>query len=112
MGGFGFTGLTVSSEGKLLQTYTEGGTCNTTDLVDADGKLINQTTIGGAASVSLDYFLKPEETWTNTASAGQTGSSVVTASTLNATNGGYQRVTETRRTLPDYVAPTSSGGAT
>lgn len=110
MGGFGFTGLPVSSEGKLLQTYTEGGTCNTTDLVDADGKLIDQTTIGGAASVSLDYFLKPEESWENTASAGQTGSSVVTASTLNATNGGYQRVTETRRVLPDY--PVSSGSGT
>lgn len=110
MGGFGFSGLPVSSEGKLLQSYTEGGTCNTADLTDASGKIINQTTIGGAASVSLDYYLKVDESWTNTASAGQTGSSVVTASTLNATNGGYQRVTETRRTLPDYVAPVSSGG--
>ena len=111
MGGFGFTGLPVSSEGKLLQTFTQGGTCNTADLIDAEGKIICQTTTGGAESDSLDYYLKTGETWSNTAVAGQTGSSVITASTLNATNGGYQHVTETRRVLPDYEAPVSSGGS-
>ena len=107
---FGFQNLTVSSGGQALISYTEGGTCNTADLTDADGKLIDQTTLGAAVSVSTDYYLKTGETWSNTASAGQTGSSVVTASQLNATNGGYQHVTETKRVLPDFESPTSSGG--
>ena len=108
---FGFQNLTVSSGGQALISYTEGGACNTADLTDADGKIIDQTTIGAAVTVSTDYYLKTGETWSNAASAGQTGSAVVTASTLNATNGGYQHVTETKRVLPNYVAPVSSGGS-
>jgi len=109
---FGFTGLVSSGsdyDGKLLSTLTSAGACNTTDLLDADGKIIDQTSIQGAVTVSADYYLKTGENWSNGATAGQSGSSVITASAINASNQGYQHVTETRRILPDY--PVSSGGA-
>lgn len=109
---FGFQGLTVSSGGQLLVSYTEGGSCNSVDLPDMDGKIIDQTTIGAAVTISTDYYLKPGDAWVNGATAGQTGSSVVTASALNATNGGYQHVTETKRVLPDYVVVSSGGSGT
>jgi hypothetical protein len=104
---FGFTGLVSSGstyDGKALSTLSSAGACNTTDLLDQEGKIINQTTIQGAVTVSADYYLKTGETWVNGATAGQTGSAVVTASAVNASNQGYQHVTETRRVLPDFTA--------
>ena len=104
---FGFTGLVTSGstyDGKALSTLSSAGACNTTDLLDENGKIIGQTTIQGAVTVSADYYLKSGETWVNGATAGQTGSSVVTASAVNASNQGYQHVTETRRILPDNIA--------
>lgn len=104
---FGFTGLVSSGteyDGKALSTLTSAGACNTTDLLDEQGKIIGQTTIQGAVTVNADYYLKTGESWSNTASAGQTGSSVVTASAVNASNQGYQHVTETRRILPNFNA--------
>lgn len=109
---FGFTGLVSSGGdyyGKALSTLSSAGACNTTDLLDADGKIIDQTSIQAAITISADYYLKSGETWTNGATAGQTGSSVVTASAVSASNQAYQHVTETKRVLPDY--PVSSGGA-
>ena len=109
---FGFNGLVSSGGdyyGKALSTLSSAGACNTTDLLDADGKIIDQTSIQGAITVSADYYLKTGETWSNGATAGQSGSSVITASAINASNRDYQHVTETKRVLPDY--PVSSGGA-
>lgn len=108
---FGFEGTQIESSGKATISYSESGACNAADLIDADGSIIDQHTHGAAVTVSTDYYLKPGDTWVNGATCGQHGSSVVTASALNAANGAYQHVTETKRVLPDYQAPVSSGGA-
>lgn len=105
---FGFNGLVSSGGdyyGKALSTLSSAGACNTTDLLDENGKILDQTTIQGAVTVSADYYLKTSETWVNGATAGQSGATVITASAINASNQGYQHVTETKRVLPDAPTP-------
>ena len=80
-------------------SHTQSGACNTADLIDADGSILDQTTYGATLTVSTDYYLKSGDSWTNGAVNGQSGASVVTASALNSTQSGYQHVTETTRTI-------------
>ena len=104
---FGFNGIVSSGGdyyGKALSTLSSAGACNTTDLLDDNGKILDQTTIQAAVTVSADYYLKTGETWLNGATAGQSGATVVTASAIIASNQGYQHVTETKRVLPDASA--------
>ena len=89
----------LNSSGLAMISHTQSGACNTADLVDASGNLLDQTTYGATITVSTDYYLKSNESWINGATNGQSGTSVVTASALNSTNTGYQHVTETTRTF-------------
>lgn len=91
---------------ELMQSVNDSGSVNVADLIDASGNPVDQTTYGATETVSEDYYLKSDETWENGATNGQTGSSVVTASSLISSNRDYQRVTQTTRKIP------VSGGTT
>ena len=90
----------INPGSKAMISHTQSGSCNTADLVDADGSILDQTSYGATITVSTDYYLKSGETWTNGAVDGQSGASVITTSALNSTNNSYQHVTETTRRIP------------
>lgn len=87
------------ADSKAMISHTQAGAANTADMSDASGVILDQTTYGATLTVSTDYYLKSGETWVNGATNGQSGASVVTASSLMSTNTGYQHVTETKRQI-------------
>ena len=89
----------LNTGSKAMISHTQAGSCNTADLTDASGVILDQTSYGATLAVSTDYYLKSNESWVNGATNGQSGTSIVTASSLMSTNTGYQHVTETTRQI-------------
>ena len=89
----------LNTGNKAMISHTQAGSCNTADLTDASGVILDQTSYGATLTVSTDYYLKSGDTWVNGATNGQSGTSIVTASSLMSTNTGYQHVTETTRQI-------------
>jgi hypothetical protein len=87
------------ADSKAMISHTQAGSVNTADLTDANGAILDQTSYGATLTVSTDYYLKSGETWINGATNGQSGTSIVTASSLMSTNNAYQHVTETKRQI-------------
>ena len=87
------------ADSKAMISHTQAGSCNTADLTNENGVILDQSSYGATLTVSTDYYLKSGETWINGATNGQSGTSIVTASSLMSTNNACQHVTGTKRQI-------------
>lgn len=88
------------ADGKKMQSVSEATNVNVARIADADGNPVEQTTYGQTTTTSSEYYLGESDTYVCGATNGQTGTSVVTASTRTSTNSDYQRVSETKQSFP------------
>ena len=87
------------ADGKKMQSVSEATNVNVARINGADGNPIEQTTFGQVVTTTSDYYLGTSDTYVNGATNGQTGTSVITASTRTSTNSDYQRVSETKQSF-------------
>lgn len=88
------------ADGKKMQSVSEATSVNVARIADANGNPVAQTTYGQTTTTSSEYYLGESDTYVNGATNGQTGASVITASTRTSTNTDYQRVSETKQSFP------------
>lgn len=96
------------ADGKKMQSVSEASNVNTARIIGPDGNAVEQKTFGQVITTSSEYYLGDADTYINGATNGQTGQSVVTASTRTSTNSDYQRVSETKETCPSISGGTAS----
>ena len=94
--------------GKKMQSVSEASNVNTARIIGPDGEPVEQKTFGQVVTTSSEYYLGDSDTYINGATSGQTGQSVITASTRTSTNSDYQRVSETKETCPAITGGTAS----
>jgi hypothetical protein len=94
------------ADGKKMQSVSEAANVNTARIIGPDGNPVEQKTFGQVITVSSEYYLGDADTYICGATNGQTGQSVVTASTRTSTNSDYQRVSETKETCPSISGST------
>ena len=92
------------ADGKKMQSISEASNVNTARIIGANGEPVEQKTFGQVITVSSEYYLGDADTYICGATSGQTGQSVITASTRTSTNSDYQRVSETKETCPSIAA--------
>ena len=90
--------------GKKMQSVSEATNVNTARINGPDGNPVEQKTYGQTVTTSSEYYLGDTDTYICGATNGQTGQSVITASTRTSTNSDYQRVSETKETCPTIPA--------
>lgn len=109
--GYGFSD---SSNLKYRQSKTTDVTAQTSDLLDDEGKVVNQATHGVVKEVSEEFFCDSPATAEAMVTSGQFGQNVNTKVTINEKNNDFCKATITRRILPDYQAapaPTPGSGS-
>ena len=92
------------ADGKKMQSVSEASNVNTARIIGPDGEPVEQKTFGQVVTTTTEYYLGDADTYINGSTSGQTGQSVITASTLTSTNSDYQRVSETKETCPSISA--------
>ena len=107
-------GITGESELKYRQSKNTDVSGSTADLLDEEGKIINQVVHGVAKEVTEEFFCDSVETAEKMVTSLQSGSTVNTKLSISEKNNDFCKATVTRRILPDYqetgtVTPTPAG---
>jgi len=88
------------AEGKKMQSVNETTSVNNAQILDTDGNPIIQHTYGQSTTTNSEYYLGDEDVYVNGATNGQSGASVITSSSRSSVNTDFQRVSETKLTIP------------
>ena len=103
--GFGISG---QSEYQYTQSRNTSVSGSTADLLDEDGKIVNQCVHGVAKEVTVTYFCENLEAAEKLVASLQSGKEVITKVDIAETNNDFCKATLTKRILPDAAeaAPT------
>ena len=105
-------GISGTSDLKYRQSKTTDVSGSTADLLDEEGKIVNQVVHGVAKEVTEEYFCDSVATAEALVTSGQSGNNVVTKVSISEKNNDFCKATVTRRILPDYKGtdtPTPTG---
>lgn len=101
------TGYGVSNPGdQLVQSRSRNRSGSTADLLDSEGKIVNQAVHSVAQETQEEVFCDDADTLLATVTAGQHGEEVVTGVNVNEQNTEWTKATVTKRKLPDYDSST------
>jgi len=101
------TGYGVSNPGdELMQSRSRNRSGSTADLLDSEGKIVNQVVHSVATETQEEVFCDDADTLLATVTAGQYGEEVVTGVNVNEQNTDWTKATITKRKLPDYDSST------
>lgn len=87
----------ITQPGTNQQSRTTTNSVEVAELINSSGEVEEMTTYKATAEITEDYFVSKTQAYSNTALAAQSGTSVVTNSTLTEENGAYQRYSVTTR---------------
>lgn len=107
-------GISGTSDLKYRQSKTTDVSGSTADLMDEEGKIVNQVVHGVAKEVTEEFFCDSVETAEKMVTSLQSGATVNTKVSISEKNNDFCKATVTRRILPDYQAtgtdtPTPAG---
>lgn len=95
-------GISGTSTLKHRQSKTTDVSGSTADLLDEEGKIVEQVVHGVAKEVTEEYFCDSVSTAEALVTSGQSGNNVVTKVSISEKNNDFCKATVTRRILPDY----------
>ena len=95
-------GISGTSDLKYRQSKTTDVSGSTADLLDEEGKIVNQVVHGVAKEVTEEYFCDSVATAEALVTSGQSGDNVATKVSISEKNNDFCKATITRRILPDY----------
>ena len=107
-------GISGTSNLKHRQSKTTDVSGSTADLLDEEGKIVDQVVHGVAKEVTEEFFCDSVETAEAMVTSLQSGATVNTKVSISEKNNDFCKATVTRRILPDYQAtgtdnPTPAG---
>jgi hypothetical protein len=102
--GFGFS--ETSTDFKYRQSQTTSVSGSTADLIDEEGKVVNQVVHGVTKEVTVTYFCEDKAAAEKLVTSLQAGGTVVTKADINENNNGFCTATVTKRILPDAATAT------
>lgn len=95
-------GISGTSDLKHRQSKTTDVSGSTADLLDEEGKIIQQVVHGVAKEVTEEFFCDSVETAEAMVTSLQSGATVNTKVSISEKNNDFCKATVTRRILPDY----------
>lgn len=95
-------GISGTSDFKYRQSKNTDVSGSTADLLDEEGKIVEQVVHGVAKEVTEEYFCDSVSTAEALVTSGQSGNDVVTKVSISEKNNDFCKATVTRRILPDY----------
>ncbi len=98
----------TAAGGKKMQSVSQANNVNVARINGPDGNPVEQRTFGLLTTTSNEYYLGETDTYVQGATNGQTGTDVITASTLTSTNSDFQRVSETHQSFVSGSAAASA----
>lgn len=99
-----------NADGKYIQSRSRNRSGSTADLLDSEGKIVDQVVHSVAEETQEEVFTDTPDTLLNTVTAGQHGKTVVTGVQVTESNTDWTKGTVTKRTLPDYAGDDSGSG--
>ena len=95
-------GINGESDLKYRQSKTTDVSGSTADLLDEEGKIVNQVVHGVAKEVTEEFFCDSVVTAEKLVTSLQSGETVNTKVSISEKNNDFCKATVTRRILPDY----------
>lgn len=106
--GFGFS--ETSTDFKYRQSQNTSVSGSTADLIDEEGRIVNQVVHGVAKEVTVTYFCEDKAAAEDLVTSLQAGGEVITKVDIAEVNNDFCKATVTKRILPDAETATVTGG--
>lgn len=102
--GFGISGTDTTLKYRQSQNTSVSG--STADLIDEEGKIVNQVVHGVAKEVTVTYFCEDTAAAEALVASLQSGGEVITKVDIAEVNNDFCKATLTKRILPDAATGT------
>lgn len=99
-------GISGTSDLKYRQSQNTSVSGSTADLIDEDGKIVNQCVHSVAKEVTVTYFCEDITAAEALVASLQSGGEVITKVDIAEANNDFCKATLTKRILPDYAEST------